>query len=125
MTPLEPIRHIPEDFEDYEASYQAQIARAIDHADYLRDERKDRACEELRAQEEAAKTAPPKREMGMMEWYATEGGRKCPMCGRYAKPETLGDLSFWTAPPVMAHITLFGHLPGYGCNQSRDERVQP
>jgi len=52
-----------------------------------------------------------------MEWCATEGGRKCPMCGRYAKAETLGDLSFYTAPPTVARITMFGHLPGYGCNQ--------
>lgn len=63
-------------------------------------------------------SASPKREMGMMEWYATEGGRKCPMCGQYAKAETLGNLSFYTAPPTVARITMFGHLPGYGCNQS-------
>jgi len=50
-------------------------------------------------------------------WMSTEGGRKCPLCGRYAKPETLGNLSFRTTGSVVARISMYGHLPGYGCNQ--------
>jgi hypothetical protein len=57
-------------------------------------------------------------QMGMMCWMATEGGRKCPQCGRYAKPETLGNLSFYTTGSVVARISMYGHLPGYGCNKS-------
>jgi len=57
------------------------------------------------------------KQMGMMCWMATEGGRKCPQCGRYAKPETLGNLSFYTTGSVVARISMYGHLPGYGCNK--------
>jgi len=58
--------------------------------------------------------------LGMMAWMATEGGRKCPMCGRYAKTEELGNLSrnFGTPDGGWAHISMYGHLPGFGCNQS-------
>ena len=50
-------------------------------------------------------------------FMATEGGRKCPMCGKYAKRSELGNLSFKTEfPQGWAHITMYGHLPGYGCN---------
>ena len=58
-----------------------------------------------------------KQKMGMMCWMATEGGRKCPMCGRYSKPETLGNLSFYTTGRVVARISVYGHIPGHGCNQ--------
>jgi hypothetical protein len=63
-------------------------------------------------------------QMGMMCWMATEGGRKCPQCGRYAKQETLGNLSFYTTGSVVARISMYGHLPGYGCNQSRPQNDQ-
>jgi len=50
-------------------------------------------------------------------FMATEGGRKCPMCGRYAKTEELGNLSFTTEiDGSWAHLSMYGHLPGYGCN---------
>lgn len=53
-------------------------------------------------------------------FMATEGGRKCPLCGRYAKPKTLGNLSFYTTGSVVARISMYGHLPGYGCNISAE-----
>lgn len=56
-------------------------------------------------------TAP---KMEMMQWYATEGGRKCPMCGRYAKAEDLGDLSRWIGN---ARVSAYGHIEGRGCNK--------
>jgi hypothetical protein len=58
-------------------------------------------------------------ELGMMEWMATEGGRKCPMCGRYAKTQELGNLShnIQTHDRGRAHISMYGHLPGFGCNK--------
>ena len=63
------------------------------------------------------------KQMGMICWLATEGGRKCPQCGRYAKPETLGNLSFYTTGSIVARISMYGHLPGYGCNQSLSQKV--
>ena len=58
-------------------------------------------------------------------FMATEGGRRCPMCGKYAKKGTVGNLSFtadigggWT------HISMYGHLPGYGCNISDNDEVR-
>ena len=65
-----------------------------------------------------------KHEMGMMCWMATEGGRKCPQCGRYAKPETLGNLSFYTTGSGVARISMYGHLPGHGCNKASPQNVQ-
>jgi predicted nucleic acid-binding Zn ribbon protein len=58
-----------------------------------------------------------KHKMSMMTWYATEGGRKCPMCGRYARARDLGNLSFYTSGSVIARISVYGHLPGRGCNK--------
>ncbi len=58
-----------------------------------------------------------KHKMDMMTWYATEGGRKCPMCGRYARARDLGNLSFYTSGSVIARISMYGHLPGKGCNK--------
>jgi hypothetical protein len=52
-------------------------------------------------------------------FIATEGGRKCPMCGKYAKAGTVGNLSFTADIGCgWAHISMYGHLPGYGCNIS-------
>jgi hypothetical protein len=61
----------------------------------------------------------PDRGMSYMASMATEGGRKCPMCGRYAKKGTVGNLSF-TADigGGYAHISMYGHLHGHGCNIS-------
>ena len=58
--------------------------------------------------------------MTMVMWYATEGGRKCPMCGRYAKREQIGNLSGWIGN---ARVSAYGHLPGHGCNQTATDEV--
>lgn len=55
-------------------------------------------------------------------FLATEGGRRCPQCGRFAKPKELGNLSFTTKGGVRALIVRFGHLPGYGCNTTSAQR---
>lgn len=57
--------------------------------------------------------------MSMVMFLATEGGRKCPQCGRYAKPEQLGSLSF-SCPGV--RVSMYGHLPGFGCNVKKPAR---
>jgi len=59
-------------------------------------------------------SAGPANGMGMMAWLATEGGRKCPQCGKYAKPEHLG----WNGLRAGSVIAdRWGHLPGFGCNK--------
>jgi hypothetical protein len=59
----------------------------------------------------------PKMPFGL--WLATEGGRKCPQCHRYAKAAELGNLSFCykTEYGGRGHVTMYGHLPGFGCNR--------
>lgn len=58
--------------------------------------------------------------MGMMAWIATEGGRKCPLCGRYARSEELGSLGgSFQAGGIRGHLSVYGHLPGYGCNRPK------
>jgi hypothetical protein len=53
---------------------------------------------------------------------ATEGGRKCPLCGKYAKREEIGNLSFETEfGQGWAHVSMYGHLPGYGCNSAESK----
>lgn len=70
-------------------------------------------------------SAPPEREMGMMAWLATEGGRKCPACGRYAKAEELGSTSgYFNGDGIVCHISSYGHLPGFGCNRSQNNQSQ-
>jgi len=64
------------------------------------------------------KQPSPERKMTIMTWMATEGGRKCPACGRYAKAEDLGWIGRNT--PTLC-VDMYGHLPGKGCNQ-REER---
>ena len=66
----------------------------------------------------------PSHGMDYGTFMATEGGRRCPMCGKYAKKGTVGNLSFtadigggWT------HISMYGHLPGYGCNISDNAKL--
>ena len=51
----------------------------------------------------------------MMAWLSTEGGRKCPTCGRYAKESELG---FVGSSGPGFHISAYGHLPGFGCNKA-------
>lgn len=79
-------------------------------------------------------TGPSENKMGMMQWLSTEGGRKCPQCGRYAKPSELGFVGFDIIEPSAWSIRtrevthwsrvviadIFGHLPGFGCNKERD-----
>jgi hypothetical protein len=60
--------------------------------------------------------------MTMMTWMATEGGRKCPACGKYAKAAELGFTGFSTGT---MHVSSYGHLQGYGCNQSANAKDQP
>lgn len=74
----------------------------------------DRTDAPLHKTVEGAEAHP---QMSMMLWMATEGGRKCPQCGRYAKSETLGDLSFSTTGAIVSRISMYGHLPGHGCNK--------
>jgi len=52
--------------------------------------------------------------MSMMAWLATEGGRKCPQCGKYAKPDQLGWNGMRTPNGI---VDMWGHLDGYGCNK--------
>lgn len=56
-----------------------------------------------------------KPKLSMMACLSTEGGRKCPMCGRYAKAEEIGFIG-GSSPGF--HISAYGHLPGFGCNKA-------
>jgi len=58
--------------------------------------------------------AGPDHGLDMMTWIATEGGRKCPWCGRYARASELGWRGF-RGPGLV--VDGYGHLPGYGCNK--------
>ena len=70
-------------------------------------------------------SVPPKREMSMMTWMATEGGRKCPTCGKYAKAEELGPTGgYFNNGQIVCHISSYGHLPGFGCNRSQNISAQ-
>jgi len=54
----------------------------------------------------------------MMAWYATEGGRKCPACGKYAKASELGSTGGMVEiGGFLIHISSYGHLKGHGCNK--------
>ena len=56
--------------------------------------------------------------MSMSMWFATDGGRRCPLCGKFAKAEELGFVGgAYGADGAIAHISIYGHLPGYGCNR--------
>ena len=66
--------------------------------------------------------ASPKRELTMMEFLSTEGGRKCPACGRYAKTRELGFTGgYINVGGVIAHISSYGHVTGYGCNRGKPQ----
>lgn len=57
----------------------------------------------------------PRPKLSMSAWLNTEGGRKCPQCGKYAKPEQLG----WVGVSgVGIVLDAYGHLPGFGCNRA-------
>lgn len=73
------------------------------------------------------------RQMSMSVWMATEGGSRCPLCGKFAKSGQLGNLSYtivqptewsaiglgytWMHKPNFIHVSAYGHLPGKGCNR--------
>jgi hypothetical protein len=51
-------------------------------------------------------------------FMATEGGRKCPQCGKYAKQGELGNLSrISISDGILVHVTAYGHKEGFGCNK--------
>lgn len=59
--------------------------------------------------------------MSMMTWMATEGGRRCPQCGKFARRSELGPIggTFVNADgKVVGHVSMYGHLPGFGCNKA-------
>lgn len=65
---------------------------------------------------------PLAHDMDYGTFMATGGGRKCPLCGKYAKREEIGNLSFVAnIGNGHAHVSMHGHLPGYGCNRSNDK----
>jgi hypothetical protein len=69
----------------------------------------------------ATGSVTPKRELSMMAWMATEGGRKCPQCGKYAKEAELGYTGgLYEIGGVLTHLSSYGHLEGYGCNRSQN-----
>jgi hypothetical protein len=56
--------------------------------------------------------------MSMMAFLATEGGRKCPACGRYAKEAELGYTGgSCNMGGSIVHISSYGHMKGFGCNK--------
>ncbi len=56
----------------------------------------------------------PAHGLDMMTWLHTEGGRKCPLCGKYARPSELG----WVGARGRGIVVdAYGHLPGFGCNR--------
>lgn len=59
-----------------------------------------------------------KPQMSMSAWLATDGGRRCPMCGKFSKADELGFVGgTYETDGIVAHISAYGHLPGYGCNR--------
>jgi len=65
--------------------------------------------------------APAERKpMGMMAWLATDGGRRCPQCGKFAKPDELGSIGERYVRPDGAAVivSMYGHLPGRGCHKT-------
>jgi hypothetical protein len=49
--------------------------------------------------------------MDMMTFLATEGGRRCPLCGRFSKPEQFGWVGI-SSPTCV--VDVYGHLGGCG-----------
>lgn len=57
-------------------------------------------------------------QLSFATWLATDGGRRCPQCGRFAKPTQLGSLGGrCTVGHATAYLSAYGHLPGFGCNK--------
>lgn len=54
---------------------------------------------------EARKRRP---RLGMMAWYASEGGRKCMWCGKYRKSADLLDCA--SGPLVNGEREVVGHI---------------
>ena len=66
----------------------------------------------------------PKNKLSMMAFLETEGGRKCPACGRYAKESELGFTGgTYRIGGMIAHLSSYGHLPGFGCNKRKPEEA--
>lgn len=59
-----------------------------------------------------------------MTWMASEGGRKCLLCGRYGKQQEMARIG----PTCCNHGSVivcgakYGHLPGFGCR--KDEKSE-
>ncbi len=71
-------------------------------------------------------TQEPHHGLSFGVWLATEGGRKCPQCGRYAKAKELGFIGGrYCAGKIVGHITMYGHLHGFGCNSAQSNRSPP
>ena len=57
-------------------------------------------------------------QLSLSVWLATEGGAKCPQCGRYARQSELGVLGGrYVSGATIGHLSMYGHLPGFGCNR--------
>lgn len=62
-------------------------------------------------------------DMPFSVWLATEGGRRCPQCGKFANRSEVGNLSyFFRTETGTGHVSMYGHLPGYGCNKGREPK---
>lgn len=62
-----------------------------------------------------------KLQMSMAAWLETDGGRRCPQCGKFAKKNDLGDLSFAITG---GRVSAYGHLPGFGCNKEKKKNAE-
>jgi len=60
----------------------------------------------------------------MYAWMATEGGRKCPVCGRYARQEDITSERVRIRNQdgqAVGSFTLVGHRRGAGCRKDINE----
>ena len=61
--------------------------------------------------------------MTMSAFLATDGGRRCPQCGKFAKASELGSIGeflYNSDGRRIGHYSAYGHLPGYGCNKEKE-----
>lgn len=67
----------------------------------------------------------PEPDMSFGLFLATEGGRKCPQCGRYAKRDELGFIGgrYKNANGGITCVTAYGHKDGFGCNADAKSRA--
>jgi len=79
---------------------------------------RDRHPDDPEEQDLRACAAEDAHAMTMLMWISTEGGRKCPQCGRYASRGDLKDLSYSARHDDgrHTHVSMFGHAAGRGCN---------